>query len=181
MCHAWTYPADPEQRGLGHLRRAHCLREEKQMLGKSAGEADEDRWGDKAVLITLQISPCLVPVHPDSFHVRVAGFLVIQLLLKNLRTNSRQRFVRMNPEEQKFHCPVCTLPGIPSSVPLLSIPQLFAPVLLFTQCPGHGQEHPACSKAFLYATVSSKNSSWTRFNQQEQELFRGWPNLWVTW
>lgn len=34
MCHAWTYPADPEQRGLGRLRRAHCLEEEEQMLGK---------------------------------------------------------------------------------------------------------------------------------------------------
>lgn len=58
MCHAWTYPADPEQRGLGHLRRAHCLREEEKMLGRSAGVVDEDTWGDSAVLITLQISPC---------------------------------------------------------------------------------------------------------------------------
>lgn len=34
MYHTWTYPADPEQGGLGHLRIAHCLREEEEMLRK---------------------------------------------------------------------------------------------------------------------------------------------------
>lgn len=116
MCHAWTYPADPEQRGLGRLRRAHCLREKEQMLGKSAGEVDEDSWGNNAVFVTLQIS--LLPVDPDSFHVHVVGFLLIQLLLKNLRTISRQRLVRSDPEEQKLHCRICALPGIAGSAPL---------------------------------------------------------------
>lgn len=72
MCHVWTYPADPEQRGLGRLRRAHCLREEEQMLGKSAGEVDEDRWGNNAVFVTLQISP-----YSACFQLTLTAFMCV--------------------------------------------------------------------------------------------------------
>lgn len=33
-CCIWTYPADPEQTGLVHLQKCHCLREEEEMLRK---------------------------------------------------------------------------------------------------------------------------------------------------
>lgn len=142
-----------------------------------------ENWVDKAVLITLQTSPCSAcfPFILDNLHIYVVFLFVCGVffcgggVVFNLavieKPGNRLKFDTWQDDHLsplQHHCRARALP--PSSCLCWDLPQPCSPFQLchssplpFSLSPG-AQEHPTHIKASLCARVSSDNSSWSQFN-----------------